>query len=150
MGTLPEKEAQVLGAVVPKIHLRAPEGVGGIYGEGNMAYEEAPLHLVVTIRDGLIDDDMGLGAAVIVEVAPHRRNPDNWPTVMVGALVVAPDMPIGVPAVWAAGEEGTPIHPVDGAAREFWAGTPDAVIDLDEFPRYPEAEEARRRLPDHS
>ena len=114
-----------------------------------MAHQEAPQHLVVTIQDGLIDEDMGLGAAVIVEVSPHRRNDDNWPTIMVGALVVAPGMPDGVPAVWAAGEEGSPIHPVDGAAREFWAGSPGVIIDLDELPRYPEAEEARRRLPDH-
>lgn len=115
-----------------------------------MACQEAPLHLVVTIQDGLIDDDMGVGAVVIVEVAEHRRNPDNWPTMMVGALVVAPDMPTGVPAVWAAGEDGSPICPVDGAAREFWAGFPAApTLHADDFPRYPEAEEARRCLPDH-
>jgi hypothetical protein len=132
---------------MPKRSVLLREGVGKHLWGGNMAYQEAPLHLVVTIQDGLIDDDMGVGAAVIVEVAEHRRNQENWPTMMVGALVVAPDMPTGVPAVWAAGEDGAPIHPVDGAAREFWAGarSPDDL----EFPRYPEAEEARRCLPDH-
>ncbi|MGH8873425.1 MAG: hypothetical protein ACRDWS_15805 [Acidimicrobiia bacterium] len=111
-----------------------------------MACQEAPLHLVVTIQDGLIDDDMGLGAAVIVEVAEHRRDSEGWPALMVGALVVGPEMPAGVPAVWAAGEAGARIHPVDGAAREYWVGqspTDDAL------PRYPEAEEARRCLPAH-
>ena len=115
-----------------------------------MACQEAPLHLVVTIQDGLIDDDMGLGAAVIVEVAPHRRNSEGWPALMVGALVMAPDMPAGVPAVWAAGEDGNPIHPVDGAAREYWVQ--DATAEprtADSLPGYPEAEEARRCLPDH-
>lgn len=115
----------------------------------DQAHEDAPSQIVVTIGNGLIDDDMDLCAAVIVEVAPHRRNGQNWPTMMVGALVVAPDMPSGVPAVWAAGDEGSPIRPVDGAAREFWAGSTDVVVHLDELPGYPEAEEARRRLPDH-
>jgi hypothetical protein len=113
-----------------------------------MACQEAPLHLVVTIQDGLIDDDMGLGAAIVVEVAPHRRNTQGWPTVMVGALVMAPDMPTGVPAVWAAGEDGDPIHPVNGAAREYWATGSESPVDVG-IRGYPEAEEARRCLPDH-
>jgi hypothetical protein len=113
-----------------------------------MACREAPGHLVVTIQDGLIDDDMGLGAAVIVEVAPHRRNSDGWPALMVGALVMAPDMPAGVPAVWAAGEAGSPIRPADGAAREYWDPPAGASGD-GRLPGYPEAEEARRCLPDH-
>ena len=113
-----------------------------------MACQEAPLHLVVTIQDGLIDDDMGLGAAIVVEVAQHRRNTDGWPTVMVGALVMAPDMPTGVPAVWAAGEDGDPIHPVNGAAREYWATGAESAVNAG-IRGYPEAEEARRCLPDH-
>lgn len=107
-----------------------------------MACEEAPLDLVVTIQDGLIDDDLRLGAAVIVEVAPHRRDSDNWPAVMVGALVVAPDMPSGVPAVWAAGHGGERITAIDHAAREY--STWDRSTDV----RLPESEEARRCLPD--
>ncbi|HEY4606491.1 MAG TPA: hypothetical protein VIH55_02495, partial [Acidimicrobiia bacterium] len=79
---------------------------------------EAPLHLVERIQDGLIDADMRLGAAVAVPVAPHRRNPEGWPGVMVGALVIAPDMPEGVPAVWATTDAGNAILAVDGAARE--------------------------------
>ena len=111
-----------------------------------MACLEAPQHLVVTIQDGLIDDDMGLGAAVIVEVAQHRRNAEGWPALMIGALVMAPDMPSGVPAVWAAGESGDPIEPADGTAREYWEPAPGAADN--HLPGYPEAEEARRCLPD--
>jgi hypothetical protein len=104
------------------------------------------MHLVVTIQDGLVDDDMRLGAAVIVEVAPHRRDTKGWPEVMVGALVVAPDMPAGVPAVWATSEGGGPILAVDGAAREYstWAATAKGESRV-----YPEAEEARRCLPEN-
>ena len=111
-----------------------------------MACLEAPQHLVVTIQDGLIDDDMGLGAAVIVEVAQHRRNAEGWPALMIGALVMAPDMPSGVPAVWAAGESGDLIEPADGTAREYWEAAPGAADGR--LPGYPEAEEARRCLPD--
>jgi hypothetical protein len=115
---------------------------------GKMACREAPKHLVVTIQDGLIDDDMGLGAAVIVEVAPHRRNSEGWPALMIGALVMAPDIPAGVPAVWAAGEQGSPIRAADGTAREYWE-LPDGECSCGHLPGYPEAEEARRCLPDH-
>ncbi len=108
-----------------------------------MSCQEAPMHLVITIQDGLVDDDMRLGAAVIVEVAPHRRDAEGWPEVMVGALVVAPDMPAGVPAVWATTEDGGAILAVDGAAREYsnWTKGESRV--------YPEAEEARRCLPEN-
>jgi hypothetical protein len=112
-----------------------------------MACREAPQHLVVTIQDGLIDDDMGLGTAVIVEVAQHRRNAEGWPALMIGALVMAPDMPSGVPAVWAAGESGGQIEPADGTAREYWESATGAADGR--LPGYPEAEEARRCLPDH-
>ena len=111
-----------------------------------MVCREAPRDLVVTIQHGLIDDDMGLGAAVIVEVAQHRRNAQGWPALMIGALVIAPDIPSGVPAVWAAGESGDLIEPADGTAREYWesaSGAPSSRL-----PGYPEAEEARRCLPD--
>lgn len=111
-----------------------------------MVCREAPRNLVVRIQDGLIDDDMGLGAAVIVEVAQHRRNTQGWPALMIGALVMAPDIPSGVPAVWAAGESGDPIEPADGAAREYWGSAPGAADSR--LPGYPEAEEARRCLPD--
>jgi PAS domain-containing protein len=115
-----------------------------------MACHEAPLHLIVTIQDGLIDDDMSLGTAVIVEVAEHRRNTEGWPALMVGALVMAPDMPEGVPAVWATGEDGQ-ILAVDHAAREYSSWEPAARADgqrRDTFAGFPEAEEARRCLPD--
>jgi hypothetical protein len=104
------------------------------------------MHLVITIQDGLVDDDMRLGAAVIVEVAPHRRDAAGWPEVMVGALVVAPDMPEGVPAVWATNEDGRSILAVDGAAREYstWAVAAKGPSRM-----YPEAEEARRCLPEN-
>ncbi|MGH8916691.1 MAG: hypothetical protein ACRDZM_19525 [Acidimicrobiia bacterium] len=101
------------------------------------------MHLVITIQDGLIDDDMRLGAAVVVEVAPHRRNTEGWPEVMVGALVVAADMPAGVPAVWATSERGGQIVAVDAAAREY------STWDREDGPGYPEAEEARRCLPEN-
>lgn len=117
-----------------------------------MISHEAPLHLIVTIQDGLVDEDMSLGTAVIVEVAHHRRNTDGWPALMVGALVVAPDMPDGVPAVWATGEDGGLILAVDGAAREYstWAAAArgDSRTEMGTFAGYPEAEEARRCLPD--
>jgi hypothetical protein len=111
-----------------------------------MVCRVAPSDLVVTIQDGLIDADMGLGAAVIVEVAQHRRNAEGWPALMIGALVMAPDMPSGVPAVWAAGESGDLIEPADGTAREYWESAPGAADG--HLPGYPEAEEARRCLPD--
>ncbi len=107
-----------------------------------MPCEEAPQHLIVTIQDGLVGEDMRLGAAVIVEVAHHRRNADDWPTVMVGALVMAPDMPGGVPAVWATDETGERILAADHAAREY------SHWDAETRYGYPEAEEARRCLPD--
>ena len=109
-----------------------------------MACQEAPMHLIITIQGGLVDDDMRLGAAVTVEVAPHRRDTEGWPQMMVGALVVAPDMPAGVPAVWATSENGTSILAVDGAAREYstWARATRGGSRA-----YPEAEEARRCLP---
>lgn len=119
-----------------------------------MACHEAPSHLVVAIQDGLVDQDMGLGTAVIVEVAHHRRNNDGWPALMVGALVVAPDMPEGVPAVWATGEHSGPILAVDAAAREYSTWEPasrdgtGAGNGKTMFASYPEAEEARRCLPD--
>lgn len=109
---------------------------------------EPDLRLVVTIEGGLIDEDMALGPAVVVEVAPHRRNAQGWPSRMIGALVVSPEMLDGVAAVWAAGEEGEPIVPAGGAARELWR--PAVEIDLDELPRYPEAESARRSLPERA
>jgi hypothetical protein len=104
------------------------------------------MHLVITIQDGLVDHDMRLGAAVIVEVAHHRRDAEGWPEMMVGALVVAPDMPEGVPAVWATSEDGTSILAVDGAAREYstWAAAAKGESRV-----YPEAEEARRCLPEN-
>ena len=111
-----------------------------------MACQEAPMHLVITIQDGLVDDEMRLGAAVIVEVALHRRDTEGWPEVMVGALVVAPDMPAGVPAVWATTEDGGAILAVDGAAREY--STWVAALRGDSR-AYPEAEEARRCLPEN-
>jgi hypothetical protein len=120
-----------------------------------MACHEAPLHLIVTIQDGLVDDDMSLGTAVVVEVAQHRRNSEGWPSMMVGALVIAPDMPEGVPAVWATSEDGGPILAVDGAAREYSTWEPAAKGDARDgadkttFAGYPEAEEARRCLPDY-
>ncbi len=107
-----------------------------------MACEEAPLDLGVTLQDGLVDDDLRLGAAVIVEVAPHRRDSEDWPAMMVGALVVAPDMPSGIPAVWAADQRGGRITAVDPAAREYSNWEPSVTI------RLPEAEEARRCLPE--
>jgi hypothetical protein len=107
-----------------------------------MACEEAPLDLVVTIQDGLRDDDLRLGAAVVVEVALHRRDAENWPALVVGALVVAPDMPAGVPAVWAVDENGSRITAVDHAAREYSNWRRSVTM------RLPEAEEARRCLPD--
>jgi hypothetical protein len=107
-----------------------------------MPCEEAPRDLVVTIQDGLVDDDLRLGAAVIVEVAPHRRDSEDWPAVMIGALVVAPDMPSGVPAVWATDHGGSRIMAVDPAAREY------STWDRSEKARMPEAEEARRCLPE--
>jgi len=112
-----------------------------------VACREAPAHLIVTIQDGLIDDDMGLGAAVVVEVAQHRRNDQGWPALMIGALVMAPDMPQGVPAVWAAGEPGDPIEPADGTAREYW-DPPQGSGPTGRLPGYPEAGVARRCLPD--
>lgn len=111
-----------------------------------MVCREAPRNLVVRIQDGLIDDEMGLGATVIVEVAQHRRNEEGWPALMIGALVMAPDIPSGVPAVWAAGESGEPIEPADGTAREYWESPPGSADTP--LPGYPEAEEARRCLPD--
>jgi hypothetical protein len=107
-----------------------------------MPCEEAPHHLIVTIQDGLVDEDMRLGAAVIVEVAHHRRDVDDWPAMMVGALVVAPDMPHGVPAVWAAGANGDQVRAIDHAAREYSTWDSSSRIG------FPEAEEARRCLPD--
>jgi hypothetical protein len=121
-----------------------------------MVCHQAPLHLIVTIEDGLIDEDMSLGTAVIVEVAEHRRNTEGWPAFMVGALVVAPDMPEGVPAVWATGAEGGQILAVNGAAREHSTWEPAAKAgsrvrsDKTTFAGYPEAEEARRCLPDYA
>lgn len=115
-----------------------------------MACHEAPLHLVVSIQDGLVDRDMSLGTAVIVEVAHHRRNAQGWPALMVAALVVAPDMPDGVPAVWATGDDG-PILAVDSAAREYSTWEPAArggALAGSTFAGFPEAEEARRCLPD--
>jgi hypothetical protein len=125
-------------------------GVGKVVGRNKaMACLEAPLHLVEAIQRGLVAEDMRIGAAVIVPVASHRRDSDGWPAMMVGALVVAPDMLAGVPAVWATNEEGSPIHAVDGAAREYstWAGTARGA--RDRIGGYPEAEEARRCLPEN-
>ena len=115
-----------------------------------MACHEAPLHLVGAIQVGLVDEDMSLGTAVIVEVAHHRRNTDGWPALMVGALVIAADMPDGVPAVWAIGDESGPIVAVDAAAREYstWEPAARAGGKKATFAGYPEAEEARRCLPD--
>jgi hypothetical protein len=115
-----------------------------------MACREASPHLVKAIQVGLVGEDMSLGTAVVVDVAPHRRNPEGWPTLMVGALVVAADMPDGVPAVWAIGDETGPIVAVDAAAREYstWEPAAKAGAKKSTFAGYPEAEEARRCLPD--
>jgi hypothetical protein len=107
-----------------------------------MPCEEAPQHLVISIQDGLVDGDMRLGPAVVVEVAPFRRTADDWPTLMVGALVVSPEMPEGIPAVWATDVAGARILAVDHGAREV------SHWDSETRYGYPEAEEARRCLPD--
>jgi len=112
-----------------------------------MACRDAPEHLIVTIQDGLIDDDMDLGAAVMVEVAQHRRDVRGWPALMIGALVTASDMPRGVPAVWAVGESGEPVEAADGTAWEYW-DPPEGTVRSGRLRGYPEAEEARRCLPD--
>lgn len=103
----------------------------------------APEHLLITIEHGLIGDDLALGPTVVVEVAPHRRNQDGWPSVMVGALVVGPDLPDGVVAVWAGGDAGEPVLPAGGAATELWQRGEQSSL-----PGYPEAETARRALPE--
>jgi hypothetical protein len=107
-----------------------------------MPCEEAPQHLIVTIQDRLVDGDLRLGAAVVVDVAHHRRDSEDWPAVMVGALVIGPEMPVGVPAVWATDETGDRVRAIDHGAREY------STWDTSSRIGFPEAEEARRCLPD--
>lgn len=114
---------------------------------------EAPLPLVEKIQAGLIGVNVSLGPAVAVRVARWRRDRYVWPALMVAALVVAPNMPRGVPAVWATGKQGGPILAVDGAAREYsdWgmASQGDSIVwaKKNMLTRFPEAEAARRCLP---
>lgn len=78
----------------------------------------APRHLTAAIREGLIDSEMTLSSPVIVPVAPHRRDEEGWPSVVLSAVLVGPGIPDGVAGVWATGD-GAPVLAVDGAALEF-------------------------------
>lgn len=115
-----------------------------------MACLEPPDQLVRDIEAGLMGDDATLGLSAMVSVAEGRRNTNGWPEVMVAALVLTPEEPAGVPAVWACATDGGPIFAVDGAAREYstWSsaarGDSRAGEIKNMFAGYPETLAARQ------